>query len=807
MSLPLPRLLDAQLRQRSVLHPVQLSISLNLAPLSTARMTLPHFDPDIRTGDYAELFTGMGSAGVFRIQKVERNHQGLRTVHLEHGLVALSDSMIGSTGEKEGTAADILTQLFSHQTEPVRWQLGQVDVPGDKLLTWSWDYANVLESLLNLMQELPDYALAFDQRTTPWTLHVVACSDQTACECRLNRNLLSLQVSVDRTELCTRLYIPPAEADESGDQPGPLILDADTQSQWGVVARSLSADPGLSQAELEAEGRRYLELHKDPLISVSMDARDMSDASGQSFDRITLGRVCRVCLPTWGEVIRQRVVAITWPDVYRRPEQITVTLANKTSTAGSLISGLVVDTTVLRKLVTRNMQEQSYLLIEAKKNITLLSEEIDIIGKEVSLKASEEDLEGLQTTVTVEADGLRSAIQQGEKTIAELNATVAGLQHWVTDADGNVAELTNTVRGMTSVVSSVDGRVSTLTNTADGLTHTLTLQGEELVSFRTRIDEISGVVRDTNGRVGSLAVKSDSVTAKVTGVSDRVSQLAVTADGLNYSLAQQGQELTALRALIGEISLTVKETNGALGQFALRSDAITGKLQDTFGKLTALMELTDDRFTTVLGDIETIDGEVKSVKGSALWQRRDHLTGVVGKFTVDDDGYLRIEEGAGLKITRNGVAYGVYDENNLTAGLLVQKINGSTTAKLKAEIIELDGYVQMTDFEALSGSVSNLIAGLTTASWIRTQNLDVSIKANVWSLQADFADIGALNVDGTSMTMRSMNVVRSIGTVSLSKRYLNLRLADGSTVQLDVVTDVSITPNTGTIRYLGYDAV
>lgn len=609
------------------------------------------------------------------------------------------------------------------------------------------------------------------------------------------------------------------------------VEDAEASAVYGRRENVLTIGDIEEPEKLLKKTWETLQERKKPEITVEMTIHDAEQMHGGEWRAVRRGDLV-IVRTQQGIDAETRVINIARD--YAKPEQTKFTSGKELPKATNQVSGLVRTSIKTQETLTvyrnRFIHDEALIALYADTIIahadTLLhlqagvDENAAIIAlqdgkitsqaKEISENAQKitetaGDVDELHTTVTVEADGLRQSIQQGSDIIASLKSTIDGLEHWVTDADGNVAELTNTVRGLESKITTADGKLSILTNTADGLTAMVFGQNDDISQLMTRADEISAAVKDAGGGIGSLSVKADSVTAKVKSVGDQVSQLAVNADGLAYTLTKQGQELTSIKAQIDEISLAVKDANGAIGQFAVQSDRIAGKLQDTSGKLTALMELTDNRISAVLGDIETISGEVSGIKGSALWQTRNSITGVVGKMTVGSDGSLYIKEGSGLKVYKNGAAYGVYDENNLTAGLLVQKLNGSTTAKIKADRIELDGYVQMTDFETLSGSVSDLTAGLTTASWIRTQNLDVSIKANVWSLQADFADFGALNLNGTSMTMRSMNVVRSLGTISQNKRYLNVRLADGGTAQLDIVTDVSITPSTGTIQYLGYD--
>ena len=528
-------------------------------------------------------------------------------------------------------------------------------------------------------------------------------------------------------------------------------------------------------------------------------------------------------------------------------------------------------------------------LAQARIDLDGINGRIGLLAEKEELDELTGEMVELQTQVTISADGLRQSIQESDRTISELQATVDGLDHWITDSDGNVAELTNTVRGMQSMVTSVDGRVSSLTNTADGMTSTLSAQGQVLSTFKTRIDEISSAVQDGNGNIGTLVTTSNSVTAKISNVDGRVSQLAVTADGLTYALSQQGQELTSIKALIDEIGLTVQDTNGALGQLTVQSDRISGKLTDANGKITALMELTDERFTTMLGDIETLEGDVGTIKGSTLWQdrnkivaavgeidtlesdintikgsalwqdrnnivaavgeidtldgristitgstlwqNRNNITGVVGNMTVDSDGNVVIKQGSGLKINRNGVSYGVFDDNNLTAGLLVNRINGGTAIlqgnrvnikanddfkaqasaialkadkaaldlangridaqadaiSLKADKIELAGYVTADQLEAEMAAIDNLISGVTEASVLRASMVNCT---------------STMLYKGTAASWKENTVCTQVG-ITQSKNIVRVRDVNGNEVTINYVTNVDVRPAYSTINYIG----
>lgn len=318
MAVRLPRLLDSSMQELARLNPASLSLDENLSPLSTAQMVLPEGACAAETGQFVEMYTSHGSAGVFRVQQAEQDYGGRVTLALEHGLTTLGDGIMPGEGEQSGTARQLVSAILACQPKTM-WVLGAVAVPDSLTLTWKNDNANLLESLCNLMDELPGYRLTFDQSVFPWVLNIAALSDADGCECRLSRNLSSLRVEEDRSELCTRLYVSGLASP----------MDADTIGALGVVTRYMDADPDIGAEELTKQGRAYLEAHKSPSISVTMDAVDWYEATGEPFDRFTLGKVCRVCLPDYGRTIRQRVIGLSWPDVYGQPDQVTVKLASE----------------------------------------------------------------------------------------------------------------------------------------------------------------------------------------------------------------------------------------------------------------------------------------------------------------------------------------------------------------------------------------------------------------------------------------------------------------------------------------------
>lgn len=349
MSIRLPRLLDAQGRERTRLQPARLALELHLTPPSAAEMTLAADDADLSVRDFVELYDEQGSAGIFRVEELQQQPGLNRTACLQHGVCTLSDAMVPSM-TFAGSVRDCLTRLLAHQ-EDVRWALGDVDVPEGLTVCFVSVCEDVLTAVLRLLSLLPaEYALGFDQRVTPWLLHLRRLPEDAACEGRLSRNLSSVAITVDASDLCTRVY--PFGAGQSGERVSlrPLLgcdyLESDAAALWGVVSRSFTAPAIYDAPTLRDVAQRYLDQHAAPAVSMAVTAVDLAALTGESTDAFRLGRVCRLALPD--AVYHERIVQIEKPDVYGAPGLARLTLSTRIRDTSDEIAALLSSVTADR---------------------------------------------------------------------------------------------------------------------------------------------------------------------------------------------------------------------------------------------------------------------------------------------------------------------------------------------------------------------------------------------------------------------------------------------------------------------------
>ena len=344
MTIRLPRLLDAGLRERARLSPTRLTLDLQLRPLSTAVIYLPESDPAVAVRDLIELFDEAGSVGIFRVTGVDLQRGLTRTVYLEHSLATLADGVVPAMS-LTGTPQSVIDRLLSHQAA-MRWVLGDLDLPAETTVIFTCGCTNLLTALMNLIDMLPDtLMLQCEQSSQAWVMHLRQMSDADACEGRLSRNLSGVQIAMDASDLCTRVYPYGTGQGTERISLAPLTgtdwLESAAVSQWGRVCRTFTANTIFDVPTLKSVAEKYLERHSVPAVSVTADALDLSAMTGEDADSFRLGRMCRLAMPEYGMVMHERVTGLRKPDVFGAPGQVTVTLCSRVHDASDEIADML----------------------------------------------------------------------------------------------------------------------------------------------------------------------------------------------------------------------------------------------------------------------------------------------------------------------------------------------------------------------------------------------------------------------------------------------------------------------------------
>jgi len=227
----------------------KVSYSLEYNTLWLAEFTMPFDDPKNQYCKYfnrVEIWDGDRYIGLFRIIPIdsERNDSDRSiTYTCEHVLATLIDDVmqgwhqIGNIGVH---TPRVLQYIIDHQTTP-RWILGECDFQRQYL--YGWENENLLAALFSVPRPFTeDFRWEFDTRSTPWVLSLKRPPNEVLTDLRYKKNMKGVQKRIDPTQLCTRLY--PFGYGEGVNElniaelnNGKLYIDADSQSEYGVIAR------------------------------------------------------------------------------------------------------------------------------------------------------------------------------------------------------------------------------------------------------------------------------------------------------------------------------------------------------------------------------------------------------------------------------------------------------------------------------------------------------------------------------------------------------------------------------------------
>ena len=316
--IPLPRLIDSNGNEVRRIHPVRVSLTENSVPLSTAQITLLPED-SIPYRSFVELFTANGSAGFYRAKTPSVGYGNrTNTVQLEHAICEVGDYIVkGEIEQTIMTFENALLLTFSHYGGSL-WQIGTVSI--DENVVVSGNYSNVLQMLNSLIALVPDAIMTFDFTTTPWTFNVASRETTVSAEGRMARNIVNATVQRNDNELCTRIWVSGLS-----DDPTESYMDSDTISTYGVIEKALStSEYTYDEAVLMATS--YIEKHKHPTHSVTINGVDLSSITGETLDRFKIGKLYRLILPD-NEPIDGIIVKLTWNDVYNLPGVVSITLS------------------------------------------------------------------------------------------------------------------------------------------------------------------------------------------------------------------------------------------------------------------------------------------------------------------------------------------------------------------------------------------------------------------------------------------------------------------------------------------------
>ena len=272
--------------------------------------------------------TNPGKGIVYRVRRIANDYDtNTPTIELEHVISTLKDrilfgeitpEMMGGAGGK-CTAKQAAQYILSRSDD---WRLGSFGY--DVSNPYKFDGQSLFDALVTVTKSLKDAWWSYDLSSYPFTVSINPRSESVGTEMRAGRNLDSLRRTQDMSNTYTRFY--PIGKDDlhiSGN-----FIDRNTGA-YGVIEHVEVNSALETEEELRRWANEKLDVHAQPLDTIELEGIELADATGESLDRIRLGRICRVPLPEYGTVIEEQVRRIRYADKVHQPEVAQVTLANE----------------------------------------------------------------------------------------------------------------------------------------------------------------------------------------------------------------------------------------------------------------------------------------------------------------------------------------------------------------------------------------------------------------------------------------------------------------------------------------------
>lgn len=315
--------------------------ALNLSERqSTASITVGPRAPAITVNDWLRDEHGPGAGIVWRVKSIDTDYATeSRTLNCEHLITELRDLvMFGEvtpatiTGNKKATsctAEQAARYVLKGQGD---WTLGSMGF--SKSAPYNFNGDDLLSALETISGSLLEAWWSYDFTSYPFKLNIRPKSTQVACEMRMDRNIRSLKKTVDKTRMFTRFY-PIGKNNLKLGGGGYVEKNANL---YGIISKVETDGEKASTAELKAWAEEKLNNHAEPLVTITITGLDLSEATGEPLDRLTLGTVCRVPLPEFETIITERITRLSWGDKLADPESVSITLANQVEDVASIVN-------------------------------------------------------------------------------------------------------------------------------------------------------------------------------------------------------------------------------------------------------------------------------------------------------------------------------------------------------------------------------------------------------------------------------------------------------------------------------------
>ena len=364
------------------------AMSLQLRERDSTATITPVSMSGISTESWFMDDTNPGKGIVWQVRSIQTDYAtNTPSITLEHVINKLKNRVMfgehtaaeisGTPGATRCTAKQAIQYILRFQDD---WVLGSFGYSDSNPYKFNGD--TLYDALETVSNSLDDPWWSYDTTKYPFVLNINPRPDGTACKLLPGRNLNTITKTVDKSGMYTRFY--PIGKDDlhiSGDFVGK------NSEKYGIICK-VGTDTSLeTEAELRAWASSNLNRHCEPTVTITADAMELADKTGESLDRLTLGRLCSIPLTEYDTEINERITELNYPDKIHQPEVVRVTMCNNRNDVTRIIAEVIKETARGGRGGARQQKEDHAWFEDTDEYVAMVAEKTGIneLGEEETL--------------------------------------------------------------------------------------------------------------------------------------------------------------------------------------------------------------------------------------------------------------------------------------------------------------------------------------------------------------------------------------------------------------------------------------
>ena len=304
------------------------SMGLVLKEVDTTASLVPQSMSGLNTESWLLDDTNPGKGIVYRVQSIKTDYgTNTPTIQLEHVIQCLGDQILFGEitaammgGGTTCTAKQAVQYILKRSSD---WTLGKWET-NNPSNAYKFDGDTLLDALETVKKTLDDCRWTYDLTVYPFKLNFIKKATANPCELRPGRNLVTVSRTIEKNGMYTRFF-PIGKNDLH--IPGEYVQK--NTGTYGVKEKAEVDTSRETVEDLRAWANQRLKVHAQPRVNVVADGLNLSAATGEDLDKLTVLRPCKIPLEEFSTTIEEEIVELNYRDKVNEPENVRVTMANE----------------------------------------------------------------------------------------------------------------------------------------------------------------------------------------------------------------------------------------------------------------------------------------------------------------------------------------------------------------------------------------------------------------------------------------------------------------------------------------------